>query len=194
MKRFKGNEKTGVCFVENRKKFYLCSGIYKGIPHLNMKKLIVAVAFLCSASITASAQQVYGEIMKMSKKVADDKSRSLQSRKIATFQVDALNYAAMKARELMPDSTARMLDVQALAMYEYVDLFTRQLTKETRRKDREALIELFRQVSLENPRYQDMDKDLVLSYCLKEGYLTQFSLDTDWVKALASVKRIMSNM
>ena len=159
-----------------------------------MKKLIVAVAFLCSASITASAQQVYGEIMKMSKKVADDKSRSLQSRKIATFQVDALNYAAMKARELMPDSTARMLDVQALAMYEYVDLFTRQLTKETRRKDREALIELFRQVSLENPRYQDMDKDLVLSYCLKEGYLTQFSLDTDWVKALASVKRIMSNM
>lgn len=180
--------------MENRKKFYLCSGIYKGIPHLNMKKLIVAVAFLCSASITASAQQVYGEIMKMSKKVADDKSRSLQSRKIATFQVDALNYAAMKARELMPDSTARMLDVQALAMYEYVDLFTRQLTKETRRKDREALIELFRQVSLENPRYQDMDKDLVLSYCLKEGYLTQFSLDTDWVKALASVKRIMSNM
>ena len=159
-----------------------------------MKKLIVAVAFLCSASITASAQQVYGEIMKMSKKVADDKSRSLQSRKIATFQVDALNYAAMKARELMPDSTARMLDVQALAMYEYVDLFTRQLTKETRRKDREALMELFRQVSLENPRYQDMDKDLVLSYCLKEGYLTQFSLDTDWVKALASVKRIMSNM
>lgn len=180
--------------MENRKKFYLCSGIYKGIPHLNMKKLIVAVAFLCSASITASAQQVYGEIMKMSKKVADDKSRSLQSRKIATFQVDALNYAAMKARELMPDSTARMLDVQALAMYEYVDLFTRQLTKETRRKDREALMELFRQVSLENPRYQDMDKDLVLSYCLKEGYLTQFSLDTDWVKALASVKRIMSNM
>ena len=159
-----------------------------------MKKLIVAVAFLCSASITASAQQVYGEIMKMSKKVADDKSRSLQSRKIATFQVDALNYAAMKARELMPDSTARMLDVQALAMYEYVDLFTRQLTKETRRKDRQALIDLFRQVSLENPRYQDMDKDLVLSYCLKEGYLTQFSLDTDWVKALASVKRIMSNM
>ena len=159
-----------------------------------MKKLIVAVAFLCSISITASAQQVYGEIMKMSKKVAEDKSRSLQTRKIATFQVDALNYAAMKARELMPDSTARMLDVQALAMYEYVDLFTRQLTKETRRKDREALIELFRQVSLENPRYQDMDKDLVLSYCLKEGYLTQFSLDTDWVKALASVKRIMSNL
>ena len=87
-----------------------------------------------------------------------------------------------------------MNGVQALAMYEYVDLFTRQLTKETRRKDRQAVIDLFKQVSLENPRYHDMDQDVVLSYCRAEGFLTQFSLDTDWVKALESVKRIMSNM
>ena len=159
-----------------------------------MKKLMLAAALFLGASCPMKAQQVYGEIMKMSKKVADDKSRNLQTRKIATFKVDALTYAAMKARELMPDSTSRMLDVQALAMYEYVDLFTRQLTKETRRKDRQAVIDLFKQVSLENPRYHDMDQDVVLSYCRAEGFLPQFSLDTDWVKALESVKRIMSNM
>ena len=177
-----------------KQKCFTFAAFFERIISEIMKKLFIAVALFCAFNAPASAQQVYGEIMKMSRKMADDTSRSLQTRKIATFQVDALTYAAMKARELMPDSTARMLDVQALAMYEYVDLFTRQLTKETRRKDKLALIELFRQVSLENPRYHDMDQELVLSYCQKEGFLTQFSLDTDWVKALESVKRIMSNL
>jgi hypothetical protein len=39
-----------------------------------------------------------------------------------------------------------------------------------------------------------MDKDLVLSYYNREDYITQFSLDTDWIKAMAEVKRVLSNL
>ena len=130
----------------------------------------------------------------MSKDVAEDRSRSLTTRKIATFKVDELNYMAMKARELMPDSTMRMLDVQALAMYDYVELFIKQLTIESKKRERKAVIDLFKRITLENPRYFDMDKELIMSYINTEGYLTQFSLDTDWVKALDAVKKVLSNL
>ena len=33
------------------------------------------------------------------------------------------------------------------------------------------------------------DKSLVLVYLNSEDYLTQFSLDTDWIAALAEVKK-----
>ncbi len=33
------------------------------------------------------------------------------------------------------------------------------------------------------------DKDIVLAYYNREDYLTQFSLDTNWVAALADVKK-----
>jgi hypothetical protein len=140
------------------------------------------------------SQEVYSKIMQMSKDVAEDRSRSLTTRKIATFKVDELNYMAMKARELMPDSTMRMLDVQALAMYDYVELFIKQLTIESKKRERKAVIDLFKRITLENPRYFDMDKELIMSYINTEGYLTQFSLDTDWVKALDAVKKVLSNL
>ena len=146
---------------------------------------------ICMFAGPAKAQKVYGEIMRMSKAVANDKSKNLQTRKIATFKQDALMYMAMKARELMPDSTSRMLDVQALAMYEYVDLFMKHLTMEKKKKDQEAVIDLFSQVTLEHPRYNDLDKDVTLSYYNNRGFLTRFSLDTDWVVALDDIKRIL---
>lgn len=156
-----------------------------------MKRLIFGILMACMFVGTANAQQVYGEIMRMSKTVANDKSKNLQTRKIATFRKDALTYMAMKARELMPDSTARMLDRQALAMYEYVDLFMKQLTMEKKKKDQQAVIDLFSQVTIENPRYFDMDKEVTLSYYNNPGFLTRFSLDTDWIAALEGVKKIL---
>ena len=159
-----------------------------------MRKFIICALFFCMGTTASHSQEVFREIMQMSKKVAEDKSRNLTTRKIATFKVDELNYMAMKARELMPDSTMRMLDVQALAMYDYVELFIKQLTIESKKRERKAVIDLFKRITLENPRYFDMDKELIMSYINTEGYLTQFSLDTDWVKALDAVKKVLSNL
>ena len=156
-----------------------------------MKRLLLGLSLICMFAGSTNAQKVYGEIMRMSKTVANDKSKNLQTRKIATFKQDALTYMAMKARELMPDSTSRMLDVQALAMYEYVDLFMKHLTMEKKKKDQEAVIDLFSQVTIEHPRYYDLDKDVTLSYYNNKGFLTRFSLDTDWVVALNDIKRIL---
>ena len=47
----------------------------------------------------------------------------------------------------------------------------------------------FKNASISNSRFNDTDKELVLSYYDNSNYMTQFSLDTDWVKALAEVRR-----
>ena len=126
--------------------------------------------------------------MRLSKKVAEDKSKDLETRKVATFKVDELKYMAMKTRELMPDSTVRVLDVQAYAMYDFVNLFLRRLGEAKKKSAKEAVIARFRVASVNNSRFNDMDRDLVLSYYDNSNYLTRFSLDTDWVKALAEIR------
>ena len=153
-----------------------------------MKRILFILILLCGWSISLSAQEVYQEIMRLSKKVAEDKSKDLETRKVATFKVDELKYMAMKTRELMPDSTVRVLDVQAYAMYDFVNLFLRRLGEAKKKSAKEVVIARFRAASINNSRFNDMDRDLVLSYYNNSNYLTRFSLDTDWVKALAEIR------
>ena len=153
-----------------------------------MKRILFILILLCEWGISLSAQEIYQEIMRLSKKVAEDKSKDLETRKVATFKVDELKYMAMKTRELMPDSTVRVLDVQAYAMYDFVNLFLRRLGEAKKKSAKEAVIARFRAASINNSRFNDMDRDLVLSYYDNSNYLTRFSLDTDWVKALAEIR------
>ena len=153
-----------------------------------MKKIFLTALMLCGLSLTAPAQEVYQEILRLSRKVAADKNKSLDARKVATFKVDELKYMAMKTKEQMPDSSVRVLDVQAYAMYDFVNLFMRRLTEARKKADKEKVMTRFREASINNSRFNDMDKELVLSYYDNPNYLTQFSLDTDWVKALAEIR------
>ena len=48
---------------------------------------------------------------------------------------------------------------------------------------------VFQAASLENSKFFDTDKELVEAYIITPGFITTFSLDTDWEKALADVRR-----
>lgn len=154
-----------------------------------MKKLLLTLAIALCTQLTAGAQEVYKEILKLSEAVANDKQKDIEARKIATFKVDELNYMAMKTRELMPDSTLSVLNYQAYAMYEYVNLCVKKLAEAKKKKEKETMLEIFRTASIQNPRFHDMDLDLVESYYRRKDYITQFSLDTDWINALAQVRQ-----
>jgi len=141
------------------------------------------------ASTQIGAQNVYNEILRLSKTVANDTTKNVETRKIATFKVDELNYMAMKSNEVMPDSTVRMLDYQAYAMYDFINLYIDRLSKAKRDAEKEVIRVQFKNASINNSRFNDMDKDLVLSYYNRNDYLTQFSLDTDWVKAIEEIRK-----
>ena len=148
-----------------------------------MKRIFLFLFAAIGICTNMQAQEVYKEILKLSENIANDSSKDMESRKIATFKVDELLYMAMKTRELMPDSTVNVLDNQAYAMYDFVNLYVKKLSEAKNQKGKDTIAEIFKTASIQNPRFNDMDLDLVESYIRNEGYITKFSLDTDWEKA-----------
>ena len=153
-----------------------------------MKRILIILAVALGGFYSADAQKVYREILSLSEKVAKDKSKDLQTRKIATFKVDELKYMAMKTGEAMPDSSVTVLDNQAYAMYEFVNLYVKKLSEAKTKKNKELILDIFKSASIQNPRFNDMDLDLVEAYIRNDGYITSFSLDTDWQKAVAQAR------
>ncbi|MBO1364054.1 hypothetical protein JHU38_09780 [Prevotella sp. A2931] len=155
-----------------------------------MKKTIIALVILCTSYTTLQAQKVYNEILQTSTEVAKDKNNDLEKRKVATFKVDALKYMLMKTKELMPDSSMHMVDVQAYAMYCFVNNYITALTKAKKKKDKELVKTIYKEATIHCPRFNDMDKELILAYYNNENFLTQFVLDCDWEKALKEVENV----
>ncbi|MBR5654451.1 MAG: hypothetical protein IKX22_10275 [Prevotella sp.] len=163
-----------------------------------MKKVLFALALAIMSVGYASAQEIKQEIYKMSEEVAQDKSKSLEVRKVAQFKVDAITYMNTKMLEKITSTSKDSLDYvamvteednQAIALYNFVHIYVTKIGRATKTKERERILALFKRVSLANPRFYDEDQELVLAYCKGDRYITQFSLDTDWVKALAEVKK-----
>ena len=156
---------------------------------------MTAVVLLLTAS--ANAQDVFKLLLQDAKTVAEDKSKDLETRKIATFKYDELSYMAMQVRDdVLRDSTdldffnrtVTMLNEQSFAMYEFIEFYFERLAAAKKKEERDIVITVFRNASINHPLFNDMDKELILSYYNNENYLTRFSLDTDWVKALATVR------
>ncbi|MBR6016387.1 MAG: hypothetical protein IK067_04565, partial [Prevotella sp.] len=87
------------------------------------------------------------------------------------------------------NKTVTMLNEQSFAMHEFVNFYMERLGAAKKKEDRDVVMTVFRNASINHPLFNDMDKELILSYYNNENYLTRFSLDTDWVKALAVVRQ-----
>lgn len=158
-----------------------------------MKKVFILL-FLCSASLTISAQDVYKEILKVSKAGAADTTKNLDTRRIYQFKIDELDYMLVKSRELMPDSSMAMIDRQAYAMYDYVQTFMKDLSQCKNERDKQQIITMYKEATIHNSRFNDADTELTLSYYRRDDYIIQFSLDTDWIMARNEVKKIKSKL
>ena len=162
-----------------------------------MKRLFLFLIMALAMSGQAAAQDVANEIIKLSKAIVDDTKQDLQTRRIAYFKVNVINYMKMKVRdEVLRDTNdlkvfnenIKMLNEQSYAMYQFVNLFVKRLTESNKKEAKEVVMTRFRNASINNPLFNDMDLDLVLSYYNNPEYLTRFSLDTDWMKALEEVR------
>jgi hypothetical protein len=163
-----------------------------------MKRMLMMAVMFCLTAMAANAQDVFKILLEDSKNVANDKSKDIEMRKIATFKYDALSYMAMQVRDdVLRDSTnleffnqtMKMLNEQSMALQDFVTEFLKRYGGAKKEEDRELVMAVFRNASMGNPMYGDKDSDLVLAYYKNEtNYITRFSLDTDWVKALAAAR------
>lgn len=167
-----------------------------------MKYKIITISFLLVSVFTANAQQerVSKQLYTNAYKIATDRNEDINVRKAASFKVDAITYLNTRTLMAIVDTTKHLsnkeivhlnaqLDSMAYYMHEYVNLFTKEYTRSDKQKRKEQIFKIFRDASINHPLYNDPDKSLVLVYFNSDDYLTQFSLDTNWVAALAEVKK-----
>ena len=155
-----------------------------------MKKLFIILALVCMSVLSTSAQEIYDEVRRIEKEAkafANDTKNNLEARKIATFKYDAIYYLVDKASQ-EPLFSEYELGVQTNAMIEFVNLFVSQLSTLKKNKDKDILKAVFRTATINNSLFNDVDKEVIYSYVDNENFITQFSLDTDWPKALAEVQ------
>lgn len=155
-----------------------------------MKKLFIILALVCMSVLSISAQEIYDEVRRIEKEAkafANDTKNNLEARKIATFKYDAIYYLIDKASQ-EPLFSEYELGVQTNAMIEFVNLFVSKLSTLKKNKGKDMLKAVFRTATINNSLFNDVDKEVIYSYVDNENFITQFSLDTDWPKALAEVQ------
>ena len=156
-----------------------------------MKKMLFALALCLCSSVTIQAQEIFKEVQSLMQKneaIKNNKSKNLETRKIATFKSDALYYLIMKAGST-EGFTEHELGEQANAMIEFVNLYVKSLANNAKKSNQEVTKAKYKNASIKNSRFNDMDKEITYAYVDNSNYITNFSLDTDLVKALAEVKK-----
>ncbi len=150
-----------------------------------MKKILLSIFMLCCISANMSAQEVYNAIREKTISTLQDPNTIPMLKMFNQFKLDALDYMAIKMKEVMPDSTASYLDKQAYAMNNFITLYLRTIINCQNQPSiyQIDIIKLFMDASYSNPLFNDTDKELVLSYFSDGSSMTRFSLDTDWQRA-----------
>ncbi|MCH4147476.1 MAG: hypothetical protein LKG25_02575 [Prevotella sp.] len=155
-----------------------------------MKKVILSLMLMFAFTLTASSQEIYKEvkrIMQNEEAIKNDKTKNMDERKIATFKWDAIYYMIMKSGD-EKDFTTYELGSQTSAMIDFVNLYVKRLSEEKKKAQRDIIMDHYKNATTHNSLFHDMDKDIIYGYVDNENFITQFSLDTDWVKALEEVR------
>ena len=117
-------------------------------------------------------------------------------RQFSMFKLEALNYLAIKMKEEFPDSTAELLDKEALSLNIFITNYTRSLidSRTMPANYQKKVIRAYMDASYSNPLFNDSDTDMVLAYFNDANSLTRFSLDTDWRRAVLAAKAALSKI
>ena len=144
-----------------------------------MKKVVLMI-IMCFVFVTNSfSQAIYNEVtnlMKQNRAIANKATEKLETRLVAVFKADALYYLITKAGEN-----------ETFTEHELVNKFVKELSQ-TKKNNIPMLRVRYKDASLKNSKFNDMEKEITYAYVDKPNYITPFSLDTDWLKALEEVK------
>ncbi len=154
-----------------------------------MKQILISMLLLCTITTNVGAQEIYNEvkrIMQNQEVIKCDSKKPIEERKIATFKYDAIYYILVKATD--NHVSTYELGKQTSAMIDFVNIYIKSLSAEKKKAQRDIIKSKFKKATIENALFNDMDKEIVYAYVDNENFITQFSLDTNWVKALEEIR------
>ncbi|MGN0069119.1 MAG: hypothetical protein ACI350_05265 [Prevotella sp.] len=155
-----------------------------------MKKILLVIVIAMS-TLNVSAQEIFNEVKRLKAKVEalmNDTTKNIEVRKVACFKNDALYYMIDKAGNT-PGFSEYELGCQANAMIDFVNLYVKRIAQEKKKTEKELIKAKYKNATIQNALFNDMEKEVIYGYVDNEDFITQFSLDTDWVKALEDVRK-----
>lgn len=154
-------------------------------------KQFIAFIFALTISIGAQAQDIFNEVKSLQKSYqsfSEDTTQNIEKRKIAIFKADAIYYLTEKAAQT-EDFTEYQLGAQTDAMIEFVNLFVKRISSARKADDQQVIKAKFKSYTTNHALFHDMEKEIAYAYVDNDDFLTQFSLDTDWVEALKEAQK-----
>lgn len=155
-----------------------------------MKQLFLLL-FAAMMSLTASAQDIYNEVRALQKKYqtfSEDTTKNIDERKIAVFKSDALYYLTEKAGQT-DGFTEYQLGEQVDALIDFVNIYIKRISAARKPNDQQVIMAKFRGYTTDHALFNDMEKEITYAYVDNDNFLTQFSLDTNWVEALKEARK-----
>ena len=150
-----------------------------------MKGILLTAIMVVASSITVNAQNLYKKVFDNATAVVNDAASNDQQIQINQYKITALNYISnqVKKRGLTKDSY--FYDSQAVNLSSFITDFETYIIKarSVSTEKRLEVIACYRDASLNNPLFNDTDKETTYVYVNDKQTYTPFSLDTNWEKA-----------
>lgn len=150
-----------------------------------MKKLILSAFVALVGLVQADAQSLYKTVYEKANAQVNSAQTSAEQLEISRFEVTVLNYIQAQVTKRGLKKDGYFYDSQAVNLKSFVDDFLYYVSKARKISDakRKEVIACYREASLKNPLFNDLDKERTYCFVNDTRTFTPFSLDTDWEKA-----------
>ncbi len=154
-----------------------------------MKKLAI-IAMMLLATGTMKAQEIYNYLLDKSEQVINNPNSSDFDLKVAQFKYTAMRYFRKNIIQQKGSISAQWLNEQAVSLNEFVTNYLAELAKNSHadEKTRKEIIMKYCTASRKYTLFKKVDKEESEAFISDNGGYTPFCLNTDWVKALNSMK------
>lgn len=148
------------------------------------------MTLMMMGTCTMQAQEVYDYLLDKSEQIIDNPQSKDFDLKIAQFKVTAMRYFRKHIIQQEGSISSIWLDEQALALNEFVTNYLIELAKNSHatEKTRMKIVLKYCRASENHAMFKKVDKEEAEAFISDKGGYTPFSLNTNWVEALAEAK------
>lgn len=150
-----------------------------------MKKFLTTLVLTAAMTATCSAQSLFKTVYDNAISVVNNDQSSQEQIEVNQFEVTVLNYITTQVKKRALTKDGYFYDSQAVNLKSFVDDFLFYINKARKisTAKRQEVINCYRQASLDNALFGDLDKERTYCYVNDTRTYTPFSIDTDWAKA-----------
>lgn len=156
-----------------------------------MKKILFTLTLVLASSVNAFAQNLYKTVLDRATEVVNNPASAKSAISISQFKIEVLNYitSEMKKQGIQKDSY--FYDSQAVNLESFLSDYQENLAKAKNISGAKAseLKKIYKEATLNNPLFNDSNKEQVNAHLNNAASETPFSIDTDWENAYDEATR-----